>query len=181
MGALLGFAPFIGFALVEKFAGVVPGLLAGALISVGLLLRDRLNGQREPNILEAGSALMFGALAAFAWSQGGDAWSLWRVRLWVDAGLCAIVLASIAAGRPFTLQHARRRVSADVAGSARFLRGNRLLSAVWAAAFAGLAAVDLLMLLRPQTPLRLAVLLSLASLGGAAWFTRRYAARARSA
>jgi hypothetical protein len=180
MGALLGFAPFIGFALVEKMLGAVPGLAAGALISIALLVFDRLRGQHDVNILEAGSAVMFTALAGVAIAYGGDAWSLWRVRLWVDAGLALIVLASIAAGRPFTLHHARRRVSAEVAGTARFLRTNNILSGAWALAFAVLAAVDLLMLLHPETPVRRAIVLILAALAAAAWFTKSYTTRIRS-
>ena len=34
MGALLGFAPFIGFAVIENLFGIVPGLVVGALISI---------------------------------------------------------------------------------------------------------------------------------------------------
>jgi hypothetical protein len=179
MGALLGFAPFIGFAVVEKLLGVMPGLAVGALVSIALLVADRLKGQREVNILEAGSAVMFTVLAGLAFSQGGDAWSLWRVRLWVDAGLLLIVVASIMAGRPFTLHHARRRVSAEVARSPRFLRTNNILSGAWALAFAVLVVADLLMVLRPETPVRLAVVLTLAALAGAAWFTKTYTARVR--
>jgi hypothetical protein len=179
MGVLLGFAPFIGFALLEKMLGVVPGLAAGALISIALLVFDRLKGQSEVNILEAGSAVMFTALVGLAFANGGDAWSLWQVRLWVDSGLLLIVLASIVAGRPFTLHHARRRVSAQVAGSARFLRTNNILSGAWALAFAMLVAADLLMVLHPETPVRLAIGLTLAALAAAAWFTKSYTTRVR--
>lgn len=179
MGALLGFAPFIGFALFEKLLGVVAGLAVGALISIALLVADRLQGQREVNILEAGSAVMFTVLAGLAFSQGGDAWSLWRVRLWVDGGLLLIVVASMVVGRPFTLHHARRRVSAQVARSPRFLRTNNILSGAWAVAFAVLVAADLLMVLSPQTPASLAIGLTLAALAGAAWFTKTYTARLR--
>jgi hypothetical protein len=180
MGALLGFAPFIGFALIEKVLGIVPGLATGALISIGLLAFDRFKGQRDVNILEAGSAVMFTVLTGWASASAGDAWSLWRVRLWVDGSLLLIVLASIGAGRPFTLHHARQRVSEEVAASARFLRTNNVLSGVWALAFAGLVLVDLLMVIRPETPVRLAVWLTLAALGAAAWFTKTYTARLRS-
>jgi hypothetical protein len=179
MGALLGFAPFIGFAVIENLWAVVPGLVAGALISIALLVFDRLQGQREVDIPEAGSAVMFTVLAGLAFAKGGDAWSLWRVRLWVDGGLLLIVLGSIVARRPFTLHHARRRVSAEVAGSVRFLRTNNILSGAWALAFALLVAADLLMVLRPETPARVAIGLTVAALAAAAWFTRSYTMRVR--
>jgi len=179
MGALLGFAPFIGFAVIENLFGIVPGLVVGALISIALLVVDRLKGQGEVNILEAGSALMFTLLAGLAFKNGGEAWSLWRVRLWVDGGLLLIVVGSIVARRPFTLHHARRRVSAEVAASARFVHANSILSGAWALAVAVLVAADLLMVLRPETPMRIAVWSSVAALAAAAWFTRSYAQRAR--
>jgi hypothetical protein len=179
MGALLGFAPFIGFAVIENLFGIVPGLVVGALISIALLVVDRLKGQGEVNILEAGSALMFTLLAGLAFKNGGEAWSLWRVRLCVDGGLLLIVVGSIVARRPFTLHHARRRVSAEVAASARFVHANSVLSGAWALAFAVLVAADLLMVLRPETPVRIAVWLSVAALAAAAWVTRSYGQRAR--
>jgi hypothetical protein len=180
MGALLGFAPFIGFALVENMWDVVPGVAAGALISIALLVFDRLKGQRDVNILEAGSAVMFTVLTGLAFANGGGAWSLWRVRLWVDGGLLLIVLGSIAAGRPFTLHHARRRVSAEVARSARFLRTSNILSGAWALAFAFLVAADLLMVLHPETPVRIAIGVAVAALAAAAWFTKSYTTRVRN-
>ena len=180
MGALLGFLPFIVFALVERSLGVVPGLAGAALVSVALLLRDRLRGQRELNILEAGSALLFGALTAWALLAGTDGWSVWRVRLWVDGGLTLVVLLGMALRRPFTLPYARRQVSAQAAASPAFLRTNQVISGVWALAFAVLSGVDLLMLLRPQMPLQVGVGLTLAALAGAAWFTRWYPARVRA-
>ena len=51
---------------------------------------------------------LFGGLAVYA-LLGGPAWTVIGVRLRVDAGLLLIVLASMAVGRPFTLQYARER------------------------------------------------------------------------
>ena len=180
MGALLGFLPFIVFALVERSLGVVPGLACAALVSVGLLVRDRLRGQREVNILEAGSALVFGALTAWVLLAGSDTWSIWRVRLWVDGGLTLVVLFGMALGRPFTLPYARRQVSPQIAATPAFLRVNQVISGAWALALAVLTAADLLMVLRPQTPFWVGVGLTLGALAIAAWFTRWYPARVRA-
>lgn len=180
MGALLGFLPFIVFALGERALGVVPALAGAAVVSVGLLLRDRLRGQREINVLEAGSAVLFGALAVWAWRAGGADWSVWRVRLWVDGGLALVVLLGMALGRPFTLPYARLRVSAQAAATPLFMRTNQILSGAWALAFAVLAAVDGLMVRRPGTPLAIGTGLTLAALAAAAVFTRAYPARVRA-
>ena len=180
-GALLAFAPFIAFALVEKLLGPLPGLVAGALVSIALLLRERLLGEREVNIIEAGSALMFSGLALLAWTGDSATWTLWPVRLWVDSGLLLIVLFSLAIRRPFTLQHARRQVSAEIAGRPAFLQANMLLSGVWALAFAVLVGADALMVLRPQTPASVAVVVTIAALLAAFKFTTSFAARRQSA
>jgi hypothetical protein len=42
MGILLAFAPFIAFAIVDRLVGPVEGLIVGALVSAGLLIRDRI-------------------------------------------------------------------------------------------------------------------------------------------
>ena len=180
-GAMLAFAPFAAFVLVEKLLGPLAGLAAGALVSIALLLRERLLGVREVNILEAGSALMFSGLTVLAWTGDAAGWTLWTVRLWVDSGLLLLVLFSIAIRRPFTLQHARRQVSAEIAARPAFLRANTLLSGVWALAFAVLVAMDALMVLRPQTPASIAVVLTVAALLAAFKFTTSFAARRQAA
>jgi hypothetical protein len=176
MGALLGFLPFIVFALAEKAMGIVPALAAGALVSSALLVRARMHGTPEINILEAGSALVFAALTLLAWVWGdaSGAWSVWLVRLWVDGGLLISVLLGLALRRPFTLQYARQQVSPEIALKRRFLRTNNILSAAWACAFVVLAGTDLLMVLRPSVSSWIGVVLTVGALAAAACFTRWY-------
>src|SRR4051812_16786866 len=100
MGILLAFAPFIVFALIDRLIGPMEGLVAAALVSAALLVRDRMTPGRTPKILEIGTMLLFGALALYA-VLGGLTGSVIGVRLCVDAGLLLIVLVSMAARRPF--------------------------------------------------------------------------------
>src|ERR687883_108924 len=100
MGILLAFAPFIAFALVDRLAGPTEGLVAGAVVSAGVLFRDLIRGRTTQNF-EIGTAILFGGLALYA-LLGSPAWSVIGVRLAVDAGLLVIVLASMVLGRPFT-------------------------------------------------------------------------------
>ena len=65
MAILLAFAPFIVFAVVERFFGPAAGLIAAALVSAALLVRDWMGAGRTPN-LEAGTFLLFGALALYS-------------------------------------------------------------------------------------------------------------------
>ncbi|MBV9680419.1 MAG: hypothetical protein JO046_01405, partial [Solirubrobacterales bacterium] len=56
MGILLAFAPFIGFALVDRLVGPTQGLFAGPIVAAALLARDLATPGRTPKILEVGTA-----------------------------------------------------------------------------------------------------------------------------
>ena len=169
---LLAFAPFIAFFILVRLATPLAGLVAAAIVSLALCGRMLLRHEAV-KILEIGSFILFAALAlgtlVFDWS-----WTLATVRLAVDTGLLAIVLASLAIGRPFTLQYARERVSAEFWDTPTFKATNRVITGVWAAAFAVLIAADLVAAYVPSIPVRLAVWVSVAALVGAFWFTGWY-------
>lgn len=177
MSLLLPFSPFIVFALAERFVGVVAALFAAAVVSIVLLVRDRVRGEPDVNVLEAGSAVMFLGLGLAALAGDAASWSLWRVRLGVDGGLLLIVVLGLLMRRPFSLHQGRHEVSAEVARSAAFLRTNMIVSSAWAVAFAGLVAVDALMVMNPATAPRVGVVLTAAALAAAFGFTRWYAER----
>ena len=65
MGILLGFAPFLAFAVIDQWIGPREGLIAGALVSLGLLIRDQLITRRSPKVLEIGTAVLFGSLTLY--------------------------------------------------------------------------------------------------------------------
>ncbi len=98
------------------------------------------------------------------------------VRLAVDAGLLAIVLVSLAIGRPFTLQYARERVPEAFWAMPLFLTTNRIISTVWAGAFAALVAADAAAEWVPSVPLWVDVVGSIAAFAAAVWFSRWYPA-----
>ena len=62
MSILLAFAPFIVFAVVDRLVGPTEGLVAGALTSLALLVRDWLSPGRTPKLLEICTALLFGGV-----------------------------------------------------------------------------------------------------------------------
>src|ERR1700744_2065074 len=124
MALLLAFSPFLAFLAGEHLLGVVPALCAGCAVAVALLARERLRGARELNALEVGTAVLFGTLALAAVFMTGVAWSVGLVRLVVDCGLMLLVLAGVAAGRPFTLSIARTRATPERAASPAFLPVN---------------------------------------------------------
>ncbi len=173
MGILLAFAPFIGFALVERLVGPTQGLVCGALVAAALLLRDVLIKGQRAKVLEVGTTLLFGGLALYALLAGAS-WSILGVRLCVDAGLLLIVLVSIALRQPFTLQYAREQTSQEIWNRPEFIRTNYVITGVWALAFMVMVAADLVMLGRPDVPLRFGIITTILALVGAIKFTSWY-------
>lgn len=180
MGILLAFAPFIAFALADRFVGATEGLFVAAAVSAAIAARDWLTPNRSPKILELGSLLLFGGLAIYS-VAGKPNWSIVGVRLSVDTGLLAIVLLSIALRRPFTMQYAREQVSAEFWNSPAFLRTNYVISAVWALAFVVLVAADLVLLYVPSLPPRYGIIVTIGALVAAIKFTGWYPDRVKAA
>lgn len=176
MGILLAFAPFFVYIVAARFTSIPVALAAAAITSLLLLARDTLRGGRSIKVLELGTLLLFGGLAAYAFLTH-VAWSIPAVRLRVDLGLLFIVLISIAIRKPFTLQYAREKVPAELWNSPEFIRTNDIITAVWAAAFAIMVAVDLAMLYVPALTTRMAIIVTILALYGAARFTAWYPER----
>lgn len=176
METLLAFAPFIVYVVIERIAGIMPGLVSAALLSVALLFRDIISPNRTVKILDIGTVILFGGLAAYA-RFTAVTWSIVAVRLRVDAGLLLTVVASIIVRRPFTLQYARQRVSRELWDSSEFVRTNYVITAAWAGAFAVMVAADLAMLYVPSLPRWVSIVATVLALYGAFSFTDWYPKR----
>ena len=138
MNIFLGFAPYIAFFLFMHAVSIDVGLWA-ALIVAGLNAGRDWARSGSLKVLELGTVLLFAALAIFTTAEHWK-WTVMAVRLAVDAGLLAIVLASLATGRPFTLQYARERVPEQYWHAPLFLSINRQITWAWAVAFAAMVA-----------------------------------------
>lgn len=134
MSILLSLSPFAMFFVLMRGHSPLAGLLGAFVVS--LLLCGRLSRRGESlKTLEVGSLVVFGALVVYT-LLAEPSWSVATVRLAVDAGLLAIVLTSLAIGRPFTIQYARERVPEAIWALPVFFTTNRLITVVWAIAFA---------------------------------------------
>ena len=173
MGILLAFAPFIAFAVLHRFLGAASALLAAALVSAMLLIRDWFSAKRAPKILEIGTFILFALLAVYA-LLGDPQWSVIGVRLCVDVGLLLVVLTSIALRQPFTLQYAREQVDPALWSSPVFLRTNDVITAVWALAFLIMVLADLVMLYLPDVSMRVGIWVTIVALVAAIKFTGWY-------
>ena len=179
MRILLAFAPFVVFVVADRLAGPTAGLVAGALASVALPVRDRVIRGGAPKILEFGTTLLFGGLALYA-VLASPSWTVIRVRLYVDSGLLLVVLISLAVGRPFTLQYAREQVAPDIWNSPVFIRTNYVITVAWALAFAAMTAAEFALLYAPDLPRFVGILAAVLALVGAIKFTGWYPEHVRN-
>jgi hypothetical protein len=180
MNILVAFSPFLAFVVLQHLIGVEPGLLGAVAASLLLLARDAVMLRKKPKVLEIGTAVLFGALALYG-AISDAAWSIAGVRLAVDTGLLLIVLISMAIGQPFTLQYARESVPQALWHQPEFVRVNVVITAVWAAAFAVMAMIDLAWLMIPTLPARVVIIATVLALLGAVKFTGWYPDRMRTA
>ena len=173
MNILLAFVPFIAFAIIDRITGPTAGLVAAAIISAALLLRDWVTPGRAPKFLEIGTLLLFGGLALYTVLEE-PSWSVIGVRLCVDAGLLIIVLASMAVGRPFTLQYAREQVALEFWNSPQFIRTNYIITGIRALAFLVMVIAEFALLYVPNLPRRVGIIAIVLALVGAVKFTSWY-------
>jgi hypothetical protein len=179
MDLLITASPFIAFTLLSWLVSARLALWSG----FALALLNAIRGARrrgELRVLDAGVVLLFAGLALYA-SVSGTRWTLLGVNLAIDAGLFAIMLGSLVIGKPFTLQYARERVDPELWNSPLFLSVNRVITLVWALAFAVVCAADILAVYFPSVPLPLDLLLVGLAIAAAAQFTSWYPAHRRAA
>jgi hypothetical protein len=176
MGILLAFAPFIAFAILDRIVGPSEALAVGAAVSAVLIMRDLVGPRRGVKVLEIGTFVLFAGLALYT-ALSGATWSVIGVRLCVDAGLLLVVLASMAAGRPFTLQYAREQVAPEFWHRPEFIRTNYVITGAWALAFAVMVLAELALLYVPGLPPHAGVVAITLAMVGAVKFTGWYPQR----
>ena len=177
MSILLGLAPFAVFFVVMRLVAPAAGLIAAFVVSLLLCLRMVVRGE-SVKALEVGSLFLFAGLTAYTLLTA-PSWTVATVRLAVDGGLLMIVLVSLAIGRPFTLPYAREQIPQQFWTSQFFITTNRVITGVWAGAFAILVAADGAAEYAPAIPLWVDIAASIAAFLGAVWFSRWYPAMVR--
>ena len=177
MTALLGLAPYAAFFLLQRLGSTEAGLWAAAAVGLGVTgLRLRAGGR--VTLLQGGPLVLFAVLAA-ATSVAQLVWTTTGLRLAMNVGFLALVLGSLAVGRPFTLAYARRRVPPSFWQAPLFLAVNRAITWAWAGAFALLTADTVADLMFPRIPGWADALANVLVMAGAVLFTMRYPGFAR--
>jgi hypothetical protein len=173
MATLLAFTPFVVFALVDRLVGGLAGLVSAALAGAAMLVYGTLIKRNSVKVLDVGTLLVFGGLALYALATQAE-WSVFGVRLRVDAGLLLIIVASMAIREPFTLQYAREKVAREKWDNPAFIRSNYVITAVWALAFAIMVAADAIAVAMPDVPTRVPVIMTVSAMVTAVHFTSWY-------
>jgi hypothetical protein len=173
MAILLGFAPFIAFALLTEISidlALWTALAAAFVIGIRDFAQTRLL-----RVLDMGSIILFGLLALYT-GFVQPSLSIQAVRLVVDSGFTAIALVSILIGNPFTLDYAREQAPEEFWETSLFLRTNYIVAGVWVLTFGAMSAADAAATFNANFPLALDIAASFAALTLAVVFTARYPA-----
>ncbi len=174
MNLVIGFAPFILFALLSRLSADLALWLAFAAAFV-VTIRDFVESP-SLRLLDAGSLILF-CLLALARGFLAPALSLALVRFVVEAGLFLLLAGSLVAGRPFSSAYARLDPRETGWEPALFLKVNYIVSSVWVAAFAAMAIADGVITFHPSLQIYGSIAVSVLALAGAVTFTLLYPAR----
>ncbi|BCM66900.1 MULTISPECIES: hypothetical protein [Streptomyces] len=134
-GVFLSFAPWIVFGVVASPSTWEYAALAALLASLALSGHDMLRGRLR--ILDMTGIVFFAVLCvlALALDRGQLIWLETYAQVLSNGLVAAVALGSLCAD-PFTAQYARESTPREVWDSPVFTHINRVLTALWGAAFA---------------------------------------------
>jgi hypothetical protein len=173
MTLILGFAPFILFALLSRLSADLALWTAFAAAFV-VTIRDFVE-RPTLRLLDGTSLALFGLMALARGFITPDL-SLAAVRAIVDAVLLVATTVSLLRRRPFSQQYASGETGGRVWPLPLFLRVNYIISAAWAGAFGAMTLADTAVTLSP-VPLDVGVAVNIIALACAITLTLRYPAR----
>ncbi|MGH6873050.1 MAG: hypothetical protein ACREHE_16260 [Rhizomicrobium sp.] len=175
MGVLIGFIPFIVFALL---AGVSMSLALWAGLAAAFVvgIRDFLHS-KALRLLDVGGMTLFFLMALFIGFVEPTLKNA-TTRLVVDCGFLLMAGFSLARRDPVSLGYAREFAPKEVWSDAVFLRANYVVTGVWTAAFAVAATFDGIANFDHDFSQTIEISAGLAALALAIGFTARYRALA---
>ncbi len=171
---LLGFLPWIVYAVIATGDNWRYGALAGLLIALGVVVVDRRTGKEwDQMVIESSAVVFFAVVALISFADPDSPLTPYGPAL-VNAWLALTAWGSLAIRRPFTLGIARSMTPEEVWRTPRFYRVNAVITSVWGAAFT-VAAVSLALLLAVAPHATVAVVtIKVVTFVAPAIFTARY-------
>ena len=174
MNLVVGFAPFILFALLSRLSADLALWIAFAAAFV-VTIRDFVESP-SLRLLDAGSLALF-CLLALLRGFLAPSLSLVAVRFIIETGLFLLLAGSLVIRRPFSIAYARLDPREAAWEPALFLKVNYIISAVWTLAFAAMAIADGIITFQPGIQIYGSIAVSIVALAGAITFTLLYPAR----
>jgi hypothetical protein len=171
MGILLGFVPFIVFALLSGISISLALWLAFAA-AFAISIRDFLHAKMV-RLLDITCLMLFAMLAIYT-GFIQPSLPVQAVRMIADIVLLLLALITMARKIPFTEQYVRDELPERLWDTPLFVRATYLLSAVWAAAFLVMAVADGMATFEHYLSFTLDIAIGLIALAGAIVFTLRY-------
>jgi len=171
MTLVLGFAPFILFAVLSRLSADL-ALWAAFAAAFVVTIRDFVESP-SLRLLDVGNLALFGVLALVRGFLAPGL-SLVTVRALAELFLFLLLAASLVRRKPFSLEYAH--VPPEERAHPLFMRVNMVISSIWAAAFAVMAAMDSALVFVATLPLWPAIAVSVAAFAVAITFTLRYPA-----
>ncbi|MBR1124366.1 hypothetical protein JQ628_22755 [Bradyrhizobium lablabi] len=173
MTIFLILAPYGAFAVLMMLTSAAVSLFVTAAICLATIAIDHFVRGRSIKMLAAGSVVTFAAIGCYVLLVDAGM-SVSAVKFAVDAGVLLIILASIAARRPFTLQYALEEVDAETAKFPGFIRANYVITWVWAASMLAMMLGNVTLIYVPGLPIWLSLLVAFAARNSAVYFTKWY-------
>ena len=173
MTIFLILAPYGAFAALMMLTSAAVSLFATAAICLATIGLDHLVRGRSIKILAAGSVVTFAAIGCYVLFIDAGM-SVAAVKFSVDAGMLLVILASIAARRPFTLQYALEEVDTETAKLPGFIRANYIITWVWAASMLAMMFGNVALIYMPGLPIWSSLLVAFAARNSAVYFTKWY-------
>lgn len=175
MNLIIGFAPFILFAVLSRLSADLALWVAFAAAFV-VTIRDFVESP-SLRLLDAGSLALFAVLALGRGFLDPNL-SLVAVRFIAESFLFLLLALPLIWHRPFSIDYARLDPREAGWPPQLFLKVNYLVSAAWAAAFLAMALADGAVTFDPRLPLYASIAVSAVALAMAVTFTLRYPALA---
>lgn len=176
MAYLLAFAPWIVFAVFPASAWGWAAVAALAVSAAGIVRATRGGLPLDAQIMSLGAAAYFAALAVLAFADPHTGLHAYTAAM-ASGALGVIGLASLAAGKPFTLGIAKQDTPREYWDNPVFLKVNVLITAVWTASFV-VGGVALAVLAHSSATAR--TVLQVAAFVVPMVFTARYVARVKA-
>ncbi|WP_219517641.1 hypothetical protein [Nonomuraea ceibae] len=182
MSGLLGFLPWILYAVIATGDEWRWGAITGLVIALVLIVVDRRAGKAwDEMVIESSAAIFFACLTALSLLRPHSPLTPYGPAL-VNVWLAGTAWGSLAIRRPFTLGIARTMASEAVWKSPRFYRVNVVITTAWAVAFTVAAiCLTLVLFVSPHATALVVAIKVLSFVLPAAftsWYPKRVAARA---